>query len=568
MGRSHCILLLNTKDHVGKPNSYLADSVAEELRVRFGTNSIELVTSSNVVDKALQCKPDALICFDGEEAQHDVILQVRKMGVPVIGWLTEHQYELSRNLDSHNIYDFIFTNERAAATIAQFIRRQKPKGQLIAPRRILVCIHHATSGRVFGGMEILTEELVRHLQASWKVFLLYPYSKDAVLYWRLVDGNSGQAEDECVGDVSFTDQVKSYDYSQAAKFKRIILSKQISLVHFQHWLTFPLELPLAVSELGIPYTLTLGDYYAICHKYTLLNNFGVYCQPDSIPLETCDVCLRATHGYPFASQLIRREIVSRVLLNSKEIICCSKFQCDLIGKLFPKSSGKIQVIEPHDGSKIQSIPRDTVEVDRPLNVALTGNFTKHKGADTFILIMDYYRNSTKINFYVFGRINSDCQMMLAEAGLNRNANVHLRGGYSPDERYSIYGGIDVAMFLPIWPEAYGMIMSELRKLGVPTIVTDVGGLGEQVHDGVDGWKVPPYDYGRVIELLNEFIEDRSILRRVRERLANASSRTSYAEKLSRVLDKVSQQNPIPVDSHGMSEKQVSWLRRIEGTKEF
>ena len=745
---------MNTKEQVLNPNGYMTFAVAEGLRAHLGRECVRIVTNANVVEQAYEFRPNALVCFDGEEVQYDTILEIRKMGIPVIGWLTEDPYELHTNLRNQDLYDIVFTNERSAVPryeqgkaaflphgasktscyypvrdscvydvciagtawpervewcrklrkhlpdvkwkfilhrpqvevpeytfpeplvqtdyrlsindicrvfnqskivislkrrysslnpqiglspaprifetalsgtaqlveavendeigeffeigreidtfrspedcaekiasllrdnsrrremsakaqeralrdhsyvnrvipIIEWIRSQRTMKTITsAPRRLLLCIHSSTESGVFGGMEVQTEELAEQLEPSWSVFLLYPHQKGTKSFWRLIDLSSGRVEEESVPPIN---EATTYAPKLSAIFKRILLSKQISLVHFQHLYCFPLKLPLAASELGVPYTITWGDYYPVCHKYTLLNNFGVYCHPDEIPIETCDVCLCSTHGYMPGSQLLRRSIVSKIMLRSKGIVCLSQIQRELIGRIFPEVANKMQVVEPLDGPPVP-ITSNPPNPQGPLNVAITGNFAKQKGADITMLVMNYYKGSPDIDFHILGRIDPEYQRILDRPGLKSAPNVHLLGGYRPSERYSIFDGMHVALFLSIWPEGYPMTLEDLKKAGLPCIASNIGELGRQIEHGVNGWKVPPYDAGPVISILNSIIEDRSVLDSVRAKFRSSlTSGPRYVQRMGGLFEEILRSKKVPMTNPDATIKQMKWL---------
>lgn len=751
------VLLLNTKDAVANPNSYMTFAAAEGLRAHLGRDHVKIVTNENVVEEACQRRPDALICLDGEEVRFDTVLEIKKMEIPVIGWLTEDPYELPVNLQNQDLYDVVFTNERSAAAkyrqgkatflpfaasrtlcyypvrdscrydvciagtawpervewcrklreevpdlrwkfilhraqkevpkyafqeplvqtdyrlsigdicrvfnqsrivvslkrefsgwnpqlglspaprvfetalsgtaqliqtatndeIAEFFELGKEietfdsvkecaekintilddetrrksialKGQervlrdhlyanrvgpiiewinsqnraaptLMKPaRRLLVCVHSSTQSGAWGGVEVLTEQLVEHLKSSWSVFLLYPQERHARRIWRLVDINTGRVEEEYVSTLH---EAATFAPRESARFKRILLGKQISLVHFQHLIGFPLELPLAAAELGIPYTMTWGDYYPVCHKFTLLDMTGFYCSPDKIPIETCDVCLNATHGYMPGSQLARRAVMSRVMLRSRSIICLSHMQREIITRLFPEVADRIQVIEPLNADlQVTNIEPTEPPDTGPLNVAVTGNFARQKGADTAAYVMKYYQNSPEIHFHVLGRVDPEYDGILATVGLKSGSNVHILGGYKPSQRYSIFRGIHVALFLSIWPEGYPMTLEDLKKARVPCVATDMGEIGRQITHGINGWKVPPHDAGSVISILNSLKEDRSILRPIRANLKETVvPKASYPESMRVLFEQVLLEQHARATNRNLTLKQTKWL---------
>src|SRR5262249_20429554 len=64
--------------------------------------------------------------------------------------------------------------------------------------------------------------------------------------------------------------------------------------------------------------------------------------------------------------------------------------------------------------------------------------------------------------------------------------VFLHGMYSPDELWSVYSEIDVALMATRVCEPLGRIPLEAAAAGAPTIAPAIGGITETIRDGVDG----------------------------------------------------------------------------------
>jgi len=57
----------------------------------------------------------------------------------------------------------------------------------------------------------------------------------------------------------------------------------------------------------------------------------------------------------------------------------------------------------------------------------------------------------------------------------------------------------------VWPEPFGMTVSEAQNCGVPVIASAVGGIPEQVLDGQTGWLVPAADERALADRLAELL---------------------------------------------------------------
>jgi glycosyltransferase involved in cell wall biosynthesis len=68
--------------------------------------------------------------------------------------------------------------------------------------------------------------------------------------------------------------------------------------------------------------------------------------------------------------------------------------------------------------------------------------------------------------------------------------VQFTGWLGPDDRTRLLGEADLLVVPSLWPEPFGLIGLEAAACGVPAVAFDVGGIGEWLHDGVNGHLAP------------------------------------------------------------------------------
>ncbi len=425
-------------------------------------------------------------------------------------------------------------------------------------RNVLICAHSYFDRPGFGGVEILTEALARYLRNSWNVYLLYP-AKDGTK-WKLHDLARSIESEIPLQVLSRYETLSARSLHEALAFKEILLRNEVSFVYFEHLINFPLLLPLSASELGIPFALSFHDYYPICHKFNLIGSHNRYCHPDEIPLESCDICLKTTHGLELGAQNRRRKLMGQVMKKAYALHCASNWQKGLITSIYPDFEQKFEVIEPWcENGAVQKTAGTELERKRKLRVVIPGNIAFHKGADVLLEVAAHFAgvHADKIEFLVPHSIQSPWKENMASL-----PNVRLgTSKYELGEQLDVYKGADIALFLSIWPETFLISLSEAWRMLVPAIVTDLGAPSDRVKEGVNGWKVPPDQAGPVINILGRILDDPTMLATVRSNLKNEriTSSQEHSRKIEASLERALEDGSVP-NNRELTRSQLTWLK--------
>ena len=102
---------------------------------------------------------------------------------------------------------------------------------------------------------------------------------------------------------------------------------------------------------------------------------------------------------------------------------------------------------------------------------------------------------------------------------------------------AIFRALDLSL-LPSWDEPFANVAIESMAMGTPTFVTDVGGLGELVEDGVSGRVLPPRRPGDWAKAVRSALRDRRALERMGARARAAAvqfSGDTYAREIEAYL---------------------------------
>jgi glycosyltransferase involved in cell wall biosynthesis len=180
-----------------------------------------------------------------------------------------------------------------------------------------------------------------------------------------------------------------------------------------------------------------------------------------------------------------------------------------------------------------------------------GQITPWKGQDTSIRMLRLLRDSgVNAHLLIVGRVAFGGKAVRYDnhAFLRRLHELvdELRLGHSVHilgERRDvpeILGALDLSL-LPSWDEPFANVMLESMAMGVPLLVTEIGGGPELVEDGVNGRLLPPRRPELWAAATAELLGDRSALERMGDRARLATARfddAAHAREMLGVYERV------------------------------
>ncbi|CAH0117566.1 D-inositol-3-phosphate glycosyltransferase [Paenibacillus sp. CECT 9249] len=129
-----------------------------------------------------------------------------------------------------------------------------------------------------------------------------------------------------------------------------------------------------------------------------------------------------------------------------------------------------------------------------------------------------------------GPIRTDLEALAVE--LNIYDEIIFYGYMLHPEQFMPFADIFV---LPSRAEAFGSVFAEAALCRLGLIGTDVGGISEQIEDGVNGLLVPPDDKSALCDAMQRLIEDAEL----RSRLSYAAwEKAKETYSLTRVIDQL------------------------------
>lgn len=178
---------------------------------------------------------------------------------------------------------------------------------------------------------------------------------------------------------------------------------------------------------------------------------------------------------------------------STEVIVNSNFMKNDIQRLFGLPYEKINVIPnglnltAFNGLERDYTFRRKYAADNEKIILTMGRMVYEKGVQNLISampkILQYY-NDAKLVIVGKGGMIEDLKEQVHNLGIDQKVYF---AGFLNSRKVPIYQCADIAVF-PSTYEPFGIVALEAMLAGVPTVVSDVGGLDEIVQHGINGMK--------------------------------------------------------------------------------
>ena len=177
-----------------------------------------------------------------------------------------------------------------------------------------------------------------------------------------------------------------------------------------------------------------------------------------------------------------------------EVIVNSNYMKNEIQRLFGLPFDKINVIPNGINlSNFTGIERDydfrrQYAMDNEKIILYVGRLVYEKGVQHLIAAMPkILPNYNDAKLIIAGRGGMMDELRAEASNLGLNDKIYFTGYLNSKQVQKMYKCADVAVF-PSTYEPFGIVALEAMLAGVPTVVSDVGGLDEIVTHGVDGMK--------------------------------------------------------------------------------
>jgi glycosyltransferase involved in cell wall biosynthesis len=257
----------------------------------------------------------------------------------------------------------------------------------------------------------------------------------------------------------------------------------IARVHVHHAMGYGPELRELIRALGVPFDLTVHDYYLLCPQVNLLPRPDAqYCgEPEA---RACHACLAEAPAFGARDIHSWRRAHGWLFQDAARVICPSADAAARVARL----GVRVPVVTaPHEvmtGPWVVSAP--PLGARGRLRVALLGVLAERKGLAIVTAVLA--AAPEWVEFVLIGHPEEELPPALA-------ARLQVTGRYEEDALAGLLARVKphVAWFPAQWPETYSYTLSAALAAGLPVVAADIGAFPERLRGRPLSWTVSPAD---------------------------------------------------------------------------
>ena len=310
--------------------------------------------------------------------------------------------------------------------------------------------------------------------------------------------------------------------------KTVLAEEEPDIVHVQHLMGMPLGLVDQVREAGIPYLLTLHDYWFSCANAQLLTNTDqTICRgPDRLAIN-CGQCALARSGQegliwlaPALAPLMRyRNTRLRAVMQAAgAAIAPTDFVRQTTIDLGAPED-KVVVIRhgihlPEETHGSAQRPAGLPGRDRALHIGYLGSIGWQKGVHVLIEAANKLP-AESVKLTIYGDLAPFPDYTARLEAMIHGPQVELAGPLARHDLWAMLAGLDLIVLPALWYETSSLVLDEAFAAGTPVVASNIGVLAEKVADGINGRLFPAADASALAQILAGIIADPLLLDRWR-----------------------------------------------------
>ena len=406
--------------------------------------------------------------------------------------------------------------------------------------RILHIVHQYPPDHV-GGTEFYTQTLAAYQQrAGHEVAIFCPASRTAttvengIRVHRISDGGAGRTK---VFASTF------YQPTMQRALTAVIAQSPPDIIHIQHLMGLPSRIINDIRAAGIPYVITLHDYwYGCANAQLIINGTDDVCTGADANGLNCARCAltraeKSSWGWlaPALSPIMRQRNgrLQQIIKNAAYVIAPTEFvrtayaQMGLAGKNMIVITHGIEL--PQAQIKAALANRSARKAGQ-LRIGYVGSLGWQKGLHHLIAAVNRLP-AAEVTVDIYGGLDTfpdyvaDLQAMATHTGIRFNGRI------SREQIWQAFANMDIFAFPTLWYEASPLTIDEAFAARTPILASDIGAVGEKVKDGIDGLLVPPGDEEALYHALRRLLDDSTLLETLRENIQPVRTMQNQSQEI-------------------------------------
>lgn len=330
----------------------------------------------------------------------------------------------------------------------------------------------------------------------------------------------------------------------ASAFAVVLDGEQPDIVHLQHMMGIPATVGSIIRERGIPYVISLHDYWYGCANGQLLtNDTGEICGGPDRWFHNCGRCAVARAGWrggasllgwPAAPVLRRRDALVRPVFENAERVMAPNEFVRRIYAAMGFSTDRI-TINPLG----LDVPPDVAEQSRRagdtrpagmLRLGYVGSIGRQKGLHVLIEAMNDLPE-TGVTLDIYGDLAVFPAYAAELQASSRHAGVRFNGQISREALWGELAQLDALVMPTLWYEASPATIREAFAAGLPVIASDLGAPGSMIRHDIDGLLFPPGDAAALRAILQRLLDHPEEIDRLRRGIPAVPTEADHLDRI-------------------------------------
>ncbi|HYN90249.1 MAG TPA: glycosyltransferase family 4 protein [Ardenticatenaceae bacterium] len=281
-------------------------------------------------------------------------------------------------------------------------------------------------------------------------------------------------------------------------FQHVLEETRPALVHIQHLMGLPAAVFDVLRRSGVPFVVTLWDFWWFCANAQLLTNFSQEVCEGPRAFINCAHCVVARAGHPelrLASPVLagplawRNQLLRRGLQAARRLIAPTEFVRRLYVEHGAPAEGLV-TLAPGTEYPPPELCRAERPAGAPLRFVYVGGLSWQKGIHVVVEAFEGVRGAVEL--WIAGDESFDPDYTAKLRAL-AGPRVRFLGKLSRAAVWETLSQADAVVVSSLWYETFSFIVHEAFAAGIPVVASNLGVMADRVRDGVDGLLVPPGD---------------------------------------------------------------------------